>query len=161
MVSEISACDLASPGSSLGLGLGRWIEGYLEKGVQVPMGQGRSTKILSMIKWIRNSRLSIQNSLSWGKGQRLRAERAPGPRIFPRIFRCPGGPGLWFRVQGSGIQVSGSGFRVQGFGCRVPGVRFRVQGSCLRASDSELRVWGFGFGVCGLGFIVWGLGFRV
>ena len=34
------------------------------------MAQGRSTKIISMIKWIRTSRLSIKNSLSvspeWG-----------------------------------------------------------------------------------------------
>ena len=28
------------------------------------MAQGRSTKIISMIKWIRTSRLSIKNSLS-------------------------------------------------------------------------------------------------
>ena len=38
--------------------------GYLEKGIQIPMAQGRSTKIISMIKWIRTSRLSIKNSLS-------------------------------------------------------------------------------------------------
>jgi len=31
-----------------------------------PMAQGRSTKIISMIKWIRTSRLSIKNSLSVG-----------------------------------------------------------------------------------------------
>ena len=29
-----------------------------------PMAQGRSTQIISMIKWIRTSRLSIKNSLS-------------------------------------------------------------------------------------------------
>jgi len=44
--------------------LGRWVLGYLEKGIQTPMAQGRSTKIVSMIKWIRTSRLSIKNSLS-------------------------------------------------------------------------------------------------
>jgi len=33
------------------------------------MTQGRSTKIISMIKWIRTSRLSIQNSLSAALGQ--------------------------------------------------------------------------------------------
>jgi len=38
---------------------GRWVYGYLEKGIQTPMAQGRSTKIISMIKWIRTSRLSI------------------------------------------------------------------------------------------------------
>ena len=34
-----------------------------------PMAQGRSTKIISTMKWIRTSRLSIQNSLAvegWG-----------------------------------------------------------------------------------------------
>ena len=33
-------------------------------GIQTPMAQGRSTKIISMIKWIRTSRLSIKNSFS-------------------------------------------------------------------------------------------------
>ena len=41
---------------------------YLEKGIQTPMAQGLSTKIISMIKWIRTSRLSIKNSLSLGCG---------------------------------------------------------------------------------------------
>ena len=36
----------------------------LEKGIQTPMAQGRSTKIISMIRWIRTSRLSMKNSLS-------------------------------------------------------------------------------------------------
>ena len=43
--------------------LGRKILGYLEKGIQTPMAQGRSAKIISMIKWIRTRRLSIENSL--------------------------------------------------------------------------------------------------
>ena len=34
------------------------------KGIQTPMAQGRSTKIISMIEWIRTSRLSIKHSLS-------------------------------------------------------------------------------------------------
>jgi len=38
--------------------------GCLEMGIQTPMAQGRSTKIISIIKWIRTSRLSIKNSLS-------------------------------------------------------------------------------------------------
>ena len=33
-------------------------------GIQTPMAQGRSTKILSMIKWIQTGRLAIKNSLS-------------------------------------------------------------------------------------------------
>jgi len=52
------------------------------------MAQGRSTKIISMIKWIRTSRLSIQNSLSLESG-RSRAELASGTgetsrSAFPR-----------------------------------------------------------------------------
>jgi len=38
--------------------------GYMEKGIQTPMAQGRSTKIIEMIKWIRTRRLSIKNTLS-------------------------------------------------------------------------------------------------
>ena len=34
------------------------------KGIQTPMAQGRSTKIIAMIKWIRASRLSIKKSIS-------------------------------------------------------------------------------------------------
>ena len=40
------------------------MQGYLEKGSQTCMAQGRSTKIISIIKWIRTTRLSIKNSLS-------------------------------------------------------------------------------------------------
>jgi hypothetical protein len=43
--------------------LGRWTSGYLKKGVHTPMVQGRSTKTISMNKWIRTSRLSRKNSL--------------------------------------------------------------------------------------------------
>ena len=32
--------------------------------IQTPMAQGRSTKFISTIKWIRTSRLSITNALS-------------------------------------------------------------------------------------------------
>jgi len=39
------------------------------KGIETPMAQGRSSKIISMVQWIRTSRLSIKNSLS---GQRFR-----------------------------------------------------------------------------------------
>jgi hypothetical protein len=40
------------------------MSGYLETGIQTPMAQGRSTKIISIIQWIRTSRLSIKKSLS-------------------------------------------------------------------------------------------------
>ena len=42
----------------------RETHGYLEKGVQTPMAQGRSTRIILMIKWVRVSRLSTKKSLS-------------------------------------------------------------------------------------------------
>ena len=41
----------------------RLVLGFLDKGIQTPMAQGRSAKIVSMIKWIRTSRLLIKNSL--------------------------------------------------------------------------------------------------
>ena len=37
------------------------ISGYLEKGIQTRMAQGRSTKIISLIKLFRTTRLSIKN----------------------------------------------------------------------------------------------------
>ena len=40
----------------------------LGKGIQTPMAQGRSTQIISTIKWIRTSRLSIKNPLSLWAG---------------------------------------------------------------------------------------------
>ena len=53
--------------------LERQISGYLKTGIRTPMAQGWPTKIISMIKWIRTSRLSIKNSLSlwqdYGPGQ--------------------------------------------------------------------------------------------
>ena len=48
----------------------------LQSGVGVwSLAQGRSTKIISMIKWIRTSRLSIKNSLSGVWGLERPAER--------------------------------------------------------------------------------------
>ena len=48
----------------MGTKVGRETSSYMEKGIQTPMAQGRSIKIILMIKWIRTSRLSIENSLS-------------------------------------------------------------------------------------------------
>ena len=39
--------------------LGRWVCGYMENGIQTPIVRGRSTKIISMMKWIRTSRLQL------------------------------------------------------------------------------------------------------
>ena len=38
----------------------------MEKGIQTPMAQGRSTKTIWTMKWIRTSKLSINNSLPVG-----------------------------------------------------------------------------------------------
>ena len=39
------------------------MQGHLAKGIETPMAHGRSTKIISMMKWIRTSRLSKKISL--------------------------------------------------------------------------------------------------
>ena len=62
-------------------------------------------QIISMIKWIRTSRLSIHNSLS----------SPPAPRVRDR-----GVQGSGFRVQGSWFRVQGSERRVQGSGLSCP-----------------------------------------
>ena len=62
---------------------GRQISGYLKKGIEIPMEQGRSTVIVSMIKWIRTSRLSIKNSLSPARAKekiKRQRERTSGER---------------------------------------------------------------------------------
>jgi hypothetical protein len=46
-------------------------------GVQTPMAQGRSTKIISMIQWIRTRRLSIKNSVFLGRWSRCCSARGP------------------------------------------------------------------------------------
>ena len=67
-------------------------EAIWKMGIQTPMAQGWSSKILSTIKWSRNSRLSIKNSLSlclpglrvggvWGTGSR-------NTNRFPRLSAC-------------------------------------------------------------------------
>ena len=46
------------------------------------MAQGRSTKIISMIKWIRTSRLSIKNSCSRRRQGRPRATGCTSPSLI-------------------------------------------------------------------------------
>ena len=89
-----------APPHTCRLSLGRQISGYLEKGIQTPMTQGRSTKIISKMKWIRTSRLSIKNSLSpcmharsssWRL--RLALSRLPHVKIPGRMpGACAGAP---------------------------------------------------------------------
>ena len=99
---------------------GRYILGCLEKRIKTAMAQGQSTKIISMIKWIWTSKLSIKNYLSF----------------LVRIWGSGGG------VQGSGLRVQGSGCRVQGTGYRVQGAGSRVQGSGCRVQGAGSRVEG-------------------
>jgi len=81
----------------------------LEKGVQTSMAQGQSTKI-TMIKWIRTSRLSTKNSLSQegmdfpvaGRLTALAAQRR----------HCQDAPDRL--SERSKVRVQGLGFRVQG-----------------------------------------------
>ena len=64
----------------------------VKKRIQTPMAQGRSTKIISMIKWIRTSRLSIKNSPSGGRADVLTCHHFQRPGIgFPFSVQ-----GLWF-----------------------------------------------------------------
>ena len=60
----------ASFHNSLFSGLGRLMRGYLQKRIQTSMAQSWSTEIISMIKWIRTSRLSIKNSLFFSEVER-------------------------------------------------------------------------------------------
>ena len=106
--------------------------------------------IITMMKWIRTSRLSIKNSLStlntyrWNRVEHLghRVEvlglkashpsaSAIGSQIPPLSgFRVQD---LACRVQGAGCRVQAAGCRVQGAGCRVQGAGCRVQGAGFRA----------------------------
>ena len=76
-VSSIHSCDLV------------WMSGHLEKGIQPPMAQGRSTKIITMIKWIRANRLSIKNSPSLDRcricGRSQESSASAGLDVLPIV----------------------------------------------------------------------------
>ena len=94
------------------------------------MAQGRSTKIISIVKWIRTSRLSIKNSLS-----QPGADTAPGvawDRGGARGVGC--GPG------GKGLGVWGKGCVIRGWGLGTEDQRVRVGVECTR-QGSESRVY--------------------
>ena len=88
--------------------------------VQTPMAQGRSTEIISMIKWIRTRRLSIKNSLSdhvlRDQGRRDAREQRQRPEQ-PEQVRAPCAPPLLLAlvIPDYGL-VWGLGFRVEGLG---------------------------------------------
>ena len=122
------------------------------------MAQGRSTKIVSMIKWIWTSRLATKNSLSlwaWGSGFRVSRSviRFPGTGFRVPVFGSRG-PFLKFRVPGFGFLVSGFAFCISDSG-------FRDSGSSPRVSDFEFRIPGFGIRVPGFAFHVPYPGFQV
>jgi len=80
-------------------------------GIQTPMAQGRSTKIISIIKWTRAKTLSMKNSLSnrnSGAYNGVEGVRAGVGLAAPQEAM----PGFGFRVSGSGFRVQGLEFRV-------------------------------------------------
>ena len=78
--------------------IGSLISSYMEKGIQTPMAQGRSTKTIPMIRWIHTSRLSIKISLS-----------STIPCTLPRAVRSwgggPSGASLSVNSLGLGLRV--------------------------------------------------------
>jgi len=83
-------------------GFGVWGLGFRVEGlgfIQTPMAQGRSTKIISMIKWIWTSRLSIKNSLSlgfivWDLGFRVWGLGCRVQSLWFRLTQCTFPPPL-------------------------------------------------------------------
>ena len=68
---------------------GRLTEGHLGKGVQALMAQGRSTKSISMIKWIRTSRFPINNSPSLiDSGKLTGCVGIDFDQSFPQAVEC-------------------------------------------------------------------------
>ena len=59
------------------------MKGYLEKGNSNSHGARPVHLIITMIKWIRTSRLSINNSLSWYAGAELALAQALPAIEFP------------------------------------------------------------------------------
>ena len=87
-------------------------------GIQTPMAQGQSNTIISMIEWIRTSRLSIKNSLSW----ELKNLKDPKEHFLQSGAEGHGAhtEGLGFRVWNLWFGTLGVGFNFGcNFGCRV------------------------------------------
>ena len=104
--------------------------------------------IITMISWIRTSKLSTKNSLSMYKG--LGCQNAGPWTCAPRKHQTlPESPSRPFRVQDLGsrfhdsrVRVWGFGLRCQVSGSRVQGLGFKVQGSGFRDQGSGFRVEG-------------------
>ena len=133
---RVSGSTLASASSSSSTAHFFFSSAIWKTGSQTPMAQGRSTEIVSMIQWIRTSRLSIKKYLSPPPALPLRVQ---GVRVS--LEECSGCrvQGLGFRVQDSGFRVQGSGFRVKGSGCRASG--FGAWAGLLGAPLSHTNVF--------------------
>ena len=85
------------------------------------MAQGRSTKIITMIKWIRTIRLSIKNSLSETQCE-LAAERRSAAK------RRAGTTGTGGGAKSGGKRGKGKG-KAGGMGLTVPGSPVELEDS--------------------------------
>ena len=114
-----------------------------------PMAQDRSTKTISMIKWIRNSRLSIKNSHSLSD-LCVRLDKLPAPPVVLHFaVSSPGGgcsgQGCVRFLVADDVLVEGGGGLVARLGAgRQQARRVQVQGS-------EVRIQGLGSMDKGLG----------
>jgi len=106
--------------------------------------------IITMIKWIRTSRLSIKNSLPLGvrfSGFGFRVSKTSLIALLTSLCLPFSGFGVWgfeFEVSGYGVMDSGFGFR--GFGIEFGGFGFRISGFGFRVSGFGFRFLGSGFG---------------
>ena len=90
------------------------------EGVQTPMVQGRSTKIISIIEWIRTSRLSMKYSLSSRRLQEAAVQTTSGERLS---LGGGGGP----RVGDGDGREAGRGASAEGIRRRMTSVRSHPQ----------------------------------
>ena len=70
------------------------MQGYLEEVIQISMAQGRSSKVILMMQWIRISGLSIKNSPSVRQAKMARLKRSAGGWLrakIARLQRCASG----------------------------------------------------------------------
>ena len=78
------------------------MHGHLGKGIQSPMAQGRSIKIISMIKWIRTKRLSMRDTLF---------DTEPPSTTLCSSGRCWHRSGSW--LPGAAARAAGGGAPAQ------------------------------------------------
>ena len=134
--------------------------GYLEKGFQTPVAQGRSTRIISMIEWTRTSRLSIKISLTSCRQGLHHRHRA--------AHRSP-----QYKTRNPKPETRNSkpetGHSKPGTRNLNPELRYFMEASkttdfasqSFNTVRSGFAVWSFTFWVLPFGFAVPGLAFRV